>query len=171
MHEDALITIGKVVGTHGIKGYLKVISYAESTVSFAPGKHLALRRRGKPVVTYGIESARAHKRGILLALNGIASVDEAREWVGYELCIDRSTLPGPEEGTYYWHQIIGLEVFTVDDRRLGRVTAIFPTGSNDVYVVRDGKKEVLVPAIDSVVVDIDLTNRVLRVDLPEGLEE
>jgi len=170
MHEDALIPIGKIVGTHGIKGYLKVISYAESTASFAPGKQLALRRKGKPVVTYGIESAHPHKRGILLALNGIASVDEAKEWVGYELCINRTTLPEPEEGTYYWHQIIGLEVLTVDDRRLGRVAAIFPTGSNDVYVVRDGKKEVLIPAIDSVVVDIDLTHKVLRVDLPEGLE-
>lgn len=171
MHEDALIPIGKVVGTHGIKGYLKVISYAESTASFAPGRQLALKQKGKPVVTFGIESARPHKRGILLALNGVASVDEAKEWVGYELCINRTTLPEPEEGTYYWHQIIGLEVFTVDDRRLGRVAAIFPTGSNDVYVVREGKKEVLIPAIDSVVVDIDLTHKALRVDLPEGLED
>jgi 16S rRNA processing protein RimM len=171
MHEDALIPIGKVVGTHGIKGYLKVISYAESTASFAPGKQLALRREGKPVVTFGIESARPHKRGILMALEGIASVHAAKEWVGYELCIDKTTLPEPEKGSYYWHQIIGLEVFTVDDRRLGRVAAIIPTGSNDVYVVRDGKKEVLIPAIESVVIDIDLTQKVLRVDLPEGLED
>ena len=171
MHEDALIPIGKVMGTHGIKGYLKIASYAESAASFAPGKQLALRQEGKPVVTFGIESARPHKRGILLALQGIASVDEAKKWVGYQLCIDRTSLPEPEEGTYYWHQIIGLEVSTVDDRHLGRVAAILPTGSNDVYVVRDGDKEVLVPAIDTVVVDIDLAHKVLRVDLPEGLEE
>ncbi len=171
MHEDALIPIGKVVGTHGIKGYLKVISYAESTASFAPGKQLALRRKGRPVVTLGIESARPHKRGILMALEGIASVHAAKEWVGYELCIDKTTLPEPEKGSYYWHQIIGLEVFTVDERRLGRVAAVFPTGSNDVYVVRDGKNEVLIPAIESVVIDIDLTQKVLRVDLPEGLED
>ena len=171
MHEDALIPIGKVVGTHGIKGYLKIVSYAESAASFAPGKQLALRKEGRPVVTFGIESARSHKRGILLALQGIASVDEAKEWVGYELCINRATLPEPEEGTYYWHQIIGLEVLTVDDRHLGRVAAIFPTGSNDVYVVRGGGKEVLIPALDTVVVDIDLTQKVLRVELPEGLEE
>ncbi|MCK4389763.1 MAG: 16S rRNA processing protein RimM [Desulfobacterales bacterium] len=171
MREDALIPIGKVAGTHGVKGYLKVSSYAESIDSFAPGKELFLRRKGKPIVSFRIESAHPHKRGILLALEGIASVDVAKEWVGYELCVDKTTLPEPEEATYYWHQIIGLEVFTVDDRRLGRVAAIFPTGSNDVYVVRDGKKEVLVPAIDSVVVDIDLTHEILRVDLPEGLEE
>jgi 16S rRNA processing protein RimM len=171
MHEDALIPIGKIVGTHGIKGYLKVISYAESTAVFEHGKQLALRQEGKPVVRFKIESARPHKRGLLLALEGMASVDLAKKWVGYELCIDRTTLPEPEQGTYYWHQIIGLDVLTVDDRRLGRVTAIFPTGSNDVYVVRDGKKEVLIPATDSVVVHIDLIHGVLRVDLPEGLED
>jgi len=171
MHEDALIPIGKVVGTHGIKGYLKVISYAESLASFAPGKHLALRQEGKPVVTFKIESARLRKRGILLALEGVASIDAAKAWIGYELCVDKTALPEPERGAYYWHQIIGLEVFTIDDRRLGQVAAIFPTGSNDVYVVRDGKKKLLIPAIDSVVVDINLTHKTLRVDLPEGLED
>ena len=171
MNEDALIPIGKVVGTHGIKGYLRVLPYAESAAPFAPGKQLALRRKDRPVVTLGIESARPHKRGILLALEGIASVDAAKGLAGCELCIDKTTLPELEDGTYYWFQIIGLEVFTVDNRRLGRVATIFPTGSNDVYVVRDGKREVLIPATDSVVVDIDLTHKVLRVDLPEGLEE
>ena len=170
MAEDVLISIGKVVGTHGIKGYLRVISYAESTAPFADGKQLALRQVGKPVARFRIESARPHKRGFLLALEGITSVDVAKEWVGYELCIDRATLPEPEQDTYYWDQIIGLDVFTVDGRRLGRVIAIFPTGSNDVYVVREGKKEILIPALESVVVDIDLTANALRVDLPEGLE-
>lgn len=170
MHGDALIPIGKVVGTHGIKGYLKVSSYAESADSFSPGTQLALRREGEPVVILGIESARPHKHGMLLALEGIASIDAAKELVGCDLCIDKATLPELESGNYYWHQIIGLEVFTVNDRRLGRVVSILPTGSNDVYVVRDGKKEVLIPAIDSVVVDINPTHGVLRVDLPEGLE-
>lgn len=171
MHGDALIPIGKVVGTHGIKGYLKVSSYAESADSFSPGTQLALRREGKPVVMLGIESARPYKHGMLLALEGIASIDAARELVGCDLCIDKATLPELERGAYYWHQIIGLQVFTMDDRPLGRVEAIFPTGSNDVYVVRDGKKEILIPAIESVVVDIDPAGGVLRVDLPEGLED
>ena len=171
MHEDALIPIGKVVGTHGIKGYLRVFPYSESAAPFAPGKQLSLRRKDRPVVILGIEAARPHKRGGLLALEGITSLDAAKELAGCELCIDKSTLPEPEDGTYYWFQIIGLEVLTVDNRRLGRVATIFPTGSNDVYVVRDGKREVLIPATDSVVVDIDLTHKVLRVYLPEGLEE
>jgi 16S rRNA processing protein RimM len=170
MTEDALICVGKVVGTHGIKGYLRVVSYAESAAPFTDGRQLSLRQKGEPVAKFRIKSARFHKRGFLLALEGISSVDEAMEWVGYELCIDRATLPEPEQGSYYWHEIIGMDVFTVNGRRLGRVTAIFPTGSNDVYVVREGNKEILIPALESVVMDIDLTANSLRVDLPEGLE-
>jgi len=120
MSEDALIPIGKIVGTHGIKGNLKVISFAESTASFAPGRQLALRREGELVASCTIASASPLKRVIVLALEGIE--------------------------------------------------AVWPTGSNDVYVVREGDKEILIPAIDSVVIEIDLEKEVIQVDLPEGLE-
>ena len=171
MGDDALLPIGKVVGTHGIKGYLKVFSYAESVDSFAPGKELTFSREGDTVATLLTESARQHKRVVLLALEGIGSIEAAEKLVGCQVCIDKAYLAQPEEGTFYWHQVIGLQVFTLDNRRLGRVAAILPTGSNDVYVVRDGKNEILIPAIDSVVVDIDLEQKVLKVDLPEGLED
>jgi len=78
-----------------------------------------------------------------------------------------------EAGTYYWSDLIGLSVFSKDEDYIGRLTAILPTGSNDVYVVANvvqgHKKEVLIPALESVVVDIDLEKRVMHVDLPEGL--
>ncbi|OEU80163.1 MAG: 16S rRNA processing protein RimM [Desulfobacterales bacterium S5133MH4] len=171
MAGNALIPVGKIVGTHGIKGYLKVLSFAESVDTFAPGNALVLSRQGEPLATFRIASARPHKRVILLVLEGIASIEAAKQWIGCELCVDKASLPKPEEDSYYWYQIIGLQALTLDDRSLGRVEAIIPTGSNDVYVVRDGKQEVLVPAIDSVVVDIDLKENIMRVDLPEGLED
>jgi len=171
MSGNALIPVGKIVGTHGIKGYLKVFPYGESLDLLSPGEGLVLTRQGKILATFRIRSARPHKRVILLTLEGIASIDAAEKWIDCELCVDMAALPEPEEGSYYWHQIMGMEAFTLDNRRLGRVEAIIPTGSNDVYVVRNGKKEVLIPAIDSVVVDIDLNEKVLRLDLPEGLED
>ncbi len=171
MGADALLSIGKVVGTHGIKGYLKVFSYAESADSFALGRELTFSREGETVASFRAESARPHKRIVLLVLEGIESVEAAEQLVGCQVCIDKASLAPPEEGAYYWHQIIGLEVFTLDNRRLGCVASILSTGGNDVYVVRDGEKEILVPAIESVVVDIDLEEEVLKVDLPEGLED
>jgi 16S rRNA processing protein RimM len=171
MGEDGLIPIGKIVSTHGIKGQLKVISYADSIDLFAPGQRLAVGREGEVLAAFRIAFARPHKRVIRLSLEGIESTEEAEAWIGCQLYIDKASLPQLEEGSYYWQQIMGLEAFTLDDRRLGRVEAILPTGSNDVYVVRDGRKELLIPAIDSVVVDIDLEQKILRVDLPEGLED
>jgi 16S rRNA processing protein RimM len=171
MGEDALLAIGKVVGTHGIKGYLKVFSYAESIDSFAPDNELTLSREGVTVGTFRTKSVRPHKGVILLALEGIGSIEAAKDLLGCDVCIDETSLAQPEEGTYYWYQIIGLEVFTLDNRPLGRVTSIMRTGSNDVYVVRDGKKEILIPALHSVILDIDLENKVMKVDLPEGLED
>lgn len=171
MGKDALLPIGKVVGTHGIKGHIKVFPYSDSTDLFARGEELVLSQRGKHFAKLRILSARPHKGVILLAADGIESIEAAQKWIGCQLSIDKACLPEPEEGSYYCYQIIGLEVFDSSNRRLGRVEAVLPTGSNDVYVVRDGKKEVLIPAVDSVVIDIDLKHNVLRVDLPEGLED
>jgi len=171
MGGNALILVGKIVGAHGIKGYLKLFSFAESMDLLAPGKDLVLRREGKPVGTFRVRVARPHKRVVLLALEGVESIEAAEQWIGCELFVDKTSLPELEDGGYYWHQIIGMEAFTLENRRLGRVEAIIPTGGNDVYVVREGKQEILIPAIDSVVKDIDLKDRVMRVDLPEGLED
>jgi 16S rRNA processing protein RimM len=171
MGGQALVPIGEIVGTHGIKGHLKVMPYGDSMDLFFPGKELAVSRGGEALATFRIAFAGPHKRVIRLGLEGIGSIETAEAWIGCQVCIDNISLPQLEEGSYYWHQIMGLEAFTLDDRRLGRVVAILPTGSNDVYVVRDGKREVLIPAIDSVVVDIDLKQKMLRVDLPEGLED
>jgi len=171
MGEKALVPIGKIVGTHGIKGHLKVMPYGDSMDLFFPGKELAVSRGGEAFATFRISFACPHRRVIRLGLEGIGSIEAAEAWIGCQICIDNISLPQLEEGSYYWHQIMGLEAFTLDDRPLGRVVAILPTGSNDVYVVRDGKREVLIPAIDSVVVDIDLKQKMLRVDLPEGLED
>ena len=89
--------------------------------------------------------------------------------IGAELFIPQTELPELDEDTYYWFELIGIEVYTTQGDYLGRITSIFPTGSNDVYVVKDNKQEMLIPALESVVLDIDLDLKRMRVDLPEGL--
>lgn len=162
--------MGKIVGTHGIRGILKMVSFAESNALFAPGKALAFRGKDGARKTFRVTSSRPHKSVILLRVDGIASIETAQVWSGCEVCVEKAALAPSEKGTYYWHEIIGMKVITPDAERLGQVKAIFPTGSNDVYVVRDGDKEVLVPAIDSVVLNIDPDKNTMTVDLPEGLK-
>jgi 16S rRNA processing protein RimM len=171
MGGDDLLPVGRVVGIHGTKGYLKLFPYADSPELLAPGQALVFRRGGESVGIFSVRAARPHKEIVLLQLEGIKGNEAARGWIGCEIFIDQASLPEPEEGSFYWYEIIGVEVFTLNGRRLGRVEAIIETGSNDVYVVRDGEKEILVPAIDTVVTEIDSGKGVMRVDLPEGLED
>jgi len=89
--------------------------------------------------------------------------------VGAELLVDRSVLPEPEDDTYFWVDLIGLRVMDQALGLLGRIDSVIETGSNDVFVVKGGEREVLVPGLASVVVRVDLENGEMIIDLPEGL--
>jgi 16S rRNA processing protein RimM len=171
--KNGFLTIGKIVGSHGVKGNLKVRSYAESETVFKPGKSILVIQAGLIEKKYSIKWAKPHGKSMLLSLKGVDDRNSAGTLIGAELFIERAELPDLEEGFYYWLDIIGLSVFSTDDQYLGRVESIMPTGGNDVYVVKNQDKndhnEILIPAIESVVLEIDLKKRIMRVDLPEGL--
>jgi 16S rRNA processing protein RimM len=151
-------------------GNLKLRSYAESPDIFAPGCLLLAARGDGTEKVYEIKWAQAHGRATLLSLKGVADRGQAEDLVGWDLFIDKVKLPELDPGTYYWADLIGMDVFGGDGVRLGRLESIFRTGSNDVYVVTDAGRELLVPAIASVVTAVDLTARRIDVSLPEGLE-
>lgn len=175
MEPNEVVLIGRIVGAHGLNGTSKVFSYAESLSIYIPNSSIIVRQPQGQERTYIIRWAKPHTRCILLALDGVTNRDQAESLVGSELLILKSSLPEPEEGTYYWFDLIGLSVYTTEGRFLGRLASIIPTGSNDVYVVRsnaEGKKdgdEVLIPAIESIVREIDLESNIMRVDLPQDL--
>jgi 16S rRNA processing protein RimM len=168
MKETGLLCIGKIVGVHGLEGNLKVYSYAESLDVYEPGAQIFVKPPKKNKKEYIVNRAKPHKNIILLSLKGVGR-DEAETLVDSELLIEKSNLPELEEDTYYWDDIIGLDVYTTDDEYLGRVDSIIATGSNDVYVVKHNTREILIPALASVVLSIDLGQGVMRVNLPEGL--
>ena len=168
MKEKGLFCIGKIVGVHGLEGNLKVYSYAESLDVYEPGSRIFVRLPNKIKKKYIVNRAKPHKNIILLLLKDVGR-DEAETLIDSELLIEKSNRPELEENTYYWDDIIGLDVYTTDDEYLGRVDSIIATGSNDVYVVKHDTQETLIPALASVVLSIDLDQGVMRVNLPEGL--
>jgi 16S rRNA processing protein RimM len=166
----AFVTVGKIVGAHGLMGNIKVITSAESASVFRPGNRIFIKKGDDPERGYEIRSVKPHARFLLLTLAGVDSRNLAEFLIGFELFIEREMLPEPEEGSYYWSDIIGLHVYTVEDEHLGTVESIIETGSNDVYVVTSpDKNELLIPALESVIVDVDLDKKSMRVDLPAGL--
>jgi len=169
VEKKGYVLIGKIVGVHGMKGTNKFRSYAESLSVFNPGRSLLIRDSRSRQTSIEINWVKPHTKTPLISFKGVLDRDQAEALIGAELFIPETELPELDEDTYYWFELIGLEVYTNEEEYLGRIASIMPTGSNDVYVVRDKRKEVLIPALESVVVEIDLEHKRMRVDLPEGL--
>lgn len=165
------VIIGKIVGVHGIKGTLKIYSYAESLELFEPGAMIRVNRPDGSEESFEISWIKPHSRGALLALKDVNHRDQAIKMVGADLQIEKAELPQLEPGVYYWYDLIGIDVFASDDRYLGRLESIIETGANDVYVVKNEDREILIPALESVVQAIDIEAKTMRVELPDGLEE
>jgi 16S rRNA processing protein RimM len=164
-----VVLIGKIVGAHGVKGNCKIISYAESLSVFQPGNVVRVTPRPGQEQDYEINWVKPLSKVDLLSLKGIETRDQAQALIGSELFIEKAQLPDLDEGTYYWFDLIGLEVFAADGKYLGLLESIIQTGSNDVYVVKHNDNEILIPALESVVREIDLKKNRMQVVLPEGL--
>lgn len=170
MEKESFLTIGKITGPHGVKGNLKIVSYTENLSVLEQDGRVFIRTPSGKIKAHIVKRAAPHKRGGLLSLEGVTDCDQADSLSGSELLIRRSALPELEKGTFYWFELIGLRVWTTDGRLLGSITSIIQTGSNDVYVVKqDNDMETLIPALESVIMEIDLEKQTMRVNLPEGL--
>ena len=163
------VALGKVTGTHGIKGQLKIAPYSGETETIRALSSVMLKGDDNRIETFEVvQSAVSHNR-VLLALKPFTSINEVQYLVGRELCARRDQFPPLAEGEYYWCDLIGLAVATETGLTLGRVVEIIATGSNDVYVVRGGDKEYLIPALEDVVSDIDLDAGTMTISPFEGL--
>lgn len=163
------VLIGEIVGVHGIKGTNRIRSFAESLSLYQPGNRILVREKDGRESKREIEWVKPHTGTALIAFNGITDRSQAEALVGASLYIPKQALPDLDEDTHYWIDLIGIEVYTTTANYLGRIESIIETGSNDVYVVKDGENEILIPALASVVLDIDIRQKRMQVELPEGL--
>lgn len=166
---DVLIPVGKIIGAHGVKGNIKVYSYSDNLESLRAARTVTVKGQGDETREFGIKTVAGQGGKVILGLMEISDIDQVPPLVGSEICLYRSQLPKLEEDEYYWCDLIGLEVVTVDGEMLGSIAEIFETGGNDVYVVRGGKREYLIPAVASVIGSIDLAGGRMLVTPLEGL--
>jgi len=140
-----------------------VFSYTEPREALLQYKGLLLGRNGDWQSVKVAEGQR-HGKSVILRLEGHDDRDQAAALIGTEIGADRSALPEPEEGHYYWSDLTGLTVVHRDGTELGKVKEVLETGAHDVMVVQ-GEQERLVPFVmDAVVLDVDLTQKVINVD-------
>nr|NJM03846.1 16S rRNA processing protein RimM [Desulfobacula sp.] len=161
MNKTASFTLGKVTGVHGLGGMLKVASFAESADTFEKGRHIVIKG-GEEERSYLILHASPHKQGLLLGLEGIGSREQAEALVGKDILMDRGQLPEPEEGAWYWQDLMGLDVVDHIKGYLGKITHLFRTGANDVLVITDKDRETLVPMHRYFVESVDMDAQTVK---------
>ncbi|WP_256761456.1 ribosome maturation factor RimM [Cohnella sp. WQ 127256] len=172
MSEERLLNIGKIVNTHGIKGELKVWTQTDfPEVRFKPGSKLLMfpPETGEPI-TIEIVSSREQKAMYVIKVKGFDNINQVEKYKGWELKVtDNERVPLPE-GEYYYRDIVGCEVESEEGEQLGSVKDIMSTGANDIWIVKmSNGKELLIPVIDDVLIDVDVAARKIKVRLLEGL--
>jgi len=167
MDERGLLAIGKILRAHGTRGRLKVLSFSESMDLFLSVEELHIGSKSNETKSFTVRSAGGHGNKIILELDGIDFL-RARELAGKMVWVRRDQLPPLEEGEYYWADLIGMRVYLKDGHSIGVIEQVFNFGSNDIYVCRDGKREILIPAIEEVVDRIDLEGKRIVIQEVEG---
>jgi len=159
------IIVGRVLRLHGISGTIRVEVSSDVPHRFNAGGLLFVA--GTP---YFVTSSRQlHQGQVILKLRDVGTPESAQSLLGQLVTVPQTASPQLPPGEYFHFQILGLRVCTEAGEALGRVTEILETGSNDVYVVSGEGGDILVPAIDEVIQEIDLVQRVMVVKLLDGL--
>ncbi|MBC5635939.1 ribosome maturation factor RimM [Ornithinibacillus sp. BX22] len=168
--EEKMFTVGKIINTHGIRGDLKVLRVSDFDDRFKVGNLLYLVTNQKVIRELEIDGHRIHKGFDLIHFKGLDNINDVEHFKGSTLKIKESQLTELDENEYYYHEIIGCEVFTTDGDSIGKVKEILAPGANDVWVVKQPKgKDILIPYIEEVVIEIDVDHKRIMIEPMEGL--
>lgn len=160
---EDLVIVGAVAGIYGVQGWVRVRSHTDPIENILNFPRWYLQREGG-WQAYELLAGRRQGKGLVAGICGVADRDQARALMGVEIAVPRSALPPPQEGEYYWIDLEGLRVVTLQGQDLGRLDHLFATGANDVMVVH-GERQRLIPFVLEQVVDrVDFDNGEIRVD-------
>ena len=172
MNASRLVPVGKIVKTHGLRGALKIVPYGETLKELGLGGKLYLfsEADGERSELTLVQS-RSQGKYWVVQFTEFPDVDAAQGAVGREVFVPEECLPPTSEGEYYHYQLLGLRVETAAGKEIGVLRSIIETGSNDVYVVDDSTREILIPALAEVILEVDLQQGRMVIEPPEGLHD
>ena len=150
----------------GVQGELRIDILTDIPERFQSGQLVAIKGEKRTIAKFTMAS-----KGGLLCLEGVSTRSMAEAFVGEMICVPNSEAVTYPDGAYFHHQLLGINVINECNVPLGVLTEIISTGANDVYVVsRESHKDLLIPAISTVIHSVDVSSNTMLVNLPEGLE-
>lgn len=165
------VILGRITGIFGVQGWIKVHSDTSPRENITTYKRWWLKQCGD-WFEVTITGGRPQGKTIIAQIQGVSTPEQARELIGSIVAVNRSSMPALKDGEYYWADLTGMNVQTVDGTHLGSVLRLFETGANDVVVVSDERsgsaeqaREILVPwVVPDVVTEVDQDNRLITID-------
>ena len=167
---DDYIVIGKITRPHGIRGALRVEPYTQDSDKFLSLESLYLAGAGDRKL-FQVEKVQSAGKQIILTLTGISSRNEAELYRNFSLEITRQDAQDMDDDGFYYDELIGFKVVTVENLEIGILDDIMQNPANDIFVIRKDDKELLIPVVDEFVSNIDKHKGVITIDPIEGLLE
>jgi len=165
--EPVYLVVGFLRRPHGVQGEIIMDLHTDFPERLRSGRELFVGEEHKLMT---VEGARPHAKGMLIKFKGVETPEEAGQFRNQWVYVRASDVPSLPAGKIYQHELFGFEVVDENGNGLGELVEIIETGANDVYVVRDSNgREILLPAIPSVILDLDPDRRLMRVHLLDGL--
>lgn len=172
---EEMLKVGVITSTHGVRGEVKVFPTTDDVNRFKKLKTVMLDT-GKEIMTLEIAGVKFFKNMVILKFKGIDNVDDVQKYRQKDLYVARKDAVKLYKDEYFIADLIGIDVFEEDGKRMGTLKEVMPTGANDVYVVTlcedytgGGQKEVLIPAIKQCILDVNPAENRMTVHLLEGL--
>lgn len=165
-----MFNVGKIVNTHGVKGEVKVHRITDFDDRFEVGSWLILDKENDQLLHLQIDGHRMHKGFDLIHFEGYDTINDVEHFKGLYLKISEDQLTELEENAFYYHEIIGCSVHLTEGEQIGVIKEILSPGANDVWVVKRQKgHDVLVPYIEDVVKEVDVSAQKVIIEPMEGL--
>ena len=165
--EPVYLVVGFLRRPHGVQGEIIMDLHTDFPERLRSGRKLLVGDEHKPMT---IASTRPHARGMLMKFKGVETPEDVGQFRNQWVYVKATDVPALPEGQIYQYELFGFKVVDENDNPLGELVEIIETGANDVYVVKDDSgRELLLPAIPSVILDLDPARRLMRVHLLEGL--
>jgi len=164
------LKVGKIINVHGIKGEVKIFPLTDDINRFYSLKKVYLDQENS-ILPLTISNIRIHKNVVLASFNEIVDRNQAEQYKGLFIIINREDAIELSENQYFICDLIGIKVYSLEGKLIGNIKDILQTGPTDIYVIETNNKDVLVPALKDIFKEIDINKKIAKADIPKDLME